>query len=178
MRRTVGMFVNAGNARNFSISPVGLRQQAPVGGALPATMTRDMAAFAILGIDSAMVPLSGRSGPSAISGAAEDVAALAKIATDYRRNQDVARSTPDISDANARHIAQYETIVANRSSFPPEEFYIHTELGGGASVTTTIPAIGKSNESTSAPSDAIVFAARSASGVPASQLYAAYSEWN
>lgn len=39
-------------------------------------------------------------------------------------------------------VAMYETIVANRGKFPPGEFYIHTELPDGASITTFIPAAG------------------------------------
>lgn len=47
-----------------------------------------------------------------------------------------------ISLNNSRHIALFETIMANRDRFPSEEFFIHTELEGGASITTRIPALG------------------------------------
>lgn len=43
-------------------------------------------------------------------------------------------------DENIRHIATAETIIANRQAFPPGEFAIHTELPGGGSITTFIPA--------------------------------------
>ena len=42
---------------------------------------------------------------------------------------------------NARHIALVDTITANRESFPPEEFTVHTDLPDGASITTTIPSV-------------------------------------
>ncbi|MGO6851730.1 hypothetical protein ELH26_07905 [Rhizobium leguminosarum] len=40
---------------------------------------------------------------------------------------------------NGRHNALADTIIANRESFPPEEFTIHTDLPDGASITTIIP---------------------------------------
>ncbi|MFN7089433.1 MAG: hypothetical protein ACK4P4_02620 [Allorhizobium sp.] len=45
------------------------------------------------------------------------------------------------SDDNIKHNALTDVIIKNRASFPPEEFTIHTDLGGGASITTTIPSI-------------------------------------
>lgn len=55
---------------------------------------------------------------------------------------------PPTFDANSRHIATYETIIANRDAFPPGEFAIHTELPGGGSITTFIPAAdGSTNAS-------------------------------
>ena len=45
------------------------------------------------------------------------------------------------SDDNIRHNALTEVIINNRASFPPEEFTIHTDLGDGASITTTIPSL-------------------------------------
>ena len=45
------------------------------------------------------------------------------------------------SDDNIRHNALADVILKNRASFPPEEFTIHTDLGGGASITTTIPSL-------------------------------------
>jgi hypothetical protein len=64
-------------------------------------------------------------------------------------DEDLSGMHPD----NARHIALYETIVANREKFPPGEFYIHTELPGGGSITTFISAIGAPADSAPAWSD-------------------------
>ena len=64
-------------------------------------------------------------------------------------DEDLSGIHPD----NARHIALYETIVANRDKFPPGEFYIHTELPGGGSITTFIAAIGAPADSAPAWSD-------------------------
>ena len=64
-------------------------------------------------------------------------------------DEDLSGMHPD----NARHIALYETIVANRDKFPPGEFYIHTELPGGGSITTLIPAIGAPADSAAAWND-------------------------
>jgi len=47
----------------------------------------------------------------------------------------------DAGPANRRvaHDALAETILAYRTSFPPPGFTLHTELGGGISVSTAIP---------------------------------------
>ena len=132
-------------------------------------------ALAILGIDSAIVPkTSGVDG----GGGSPMPGNLVKIARDFESQLAIAKKQPGISDANARHNAQYETIMANRADFPPSEFYIHTELGDGASVTTTIPAIGTAPADSWAPSREIVTAARLAAGVPMASVVAAYAEWN
>ena len=46
-----------------------------------------------------------------------------------------------ISEDNGRHIALHDVIMKHRTKFPPEEFTIHTDLGGGASITTIIPSL-------------------------------------
>jgi hypothetical protein len=48
----------------------------------------------------------------------------------------------DTLSANDRHIALFNAIVQNRDQFPPEAFHIKTDLPGGASIETEIPAIG------------------------------------
>lgn len=66
----------------------------------------------------------------------------ADLAAQFKTAAREAGKLPGIHPDNARHIAMYETIVANRGKFPPGEFYIHTELPDGASITTFIPAAG------------------------------------
>lgn len=56
--------------------------------------------------------------------------------------QSTSWSGEGISPNNAMHIALVETIMGNRDRFPPEEFFIETELGDGAFIKTTIPALG------------------------------------
>jgi hypothetical protein len=48
----------------------------------------------------------------------------------------------DTLSANDRHIALFNAIAQNRDQFPPEAFHIKTDLPGGASIETEIPAIG------------------------------------
>lgn len=106
-------------------------------------------------------------------GAAE----LHKIATDYDAAFAAARARDGTSDANARHVAQFETIMANRSSFPPGEFVLHTELDGGASLTTTVPAAGVSPLGIAAPPAGLVLGGLEGAGVSLSVASAAYAEW-
>lgn len=41
----------------------------------------------------------------------------------------IKRQNPDIPEANARHLAQTETIIANRGIFPPSALFLYPEIG-------------------------------------------------
>lgn len=102
---------------------------------------RHAVALSLLGFASARAG-QGESWQLPASSAAGGDPALAGLAADFRAHYASAKEKDGMSDANARHIAGYETIMANRSSFPPGPFYIHTDLGDGASITTLVPGIG------------------------------------
>jgi hypothetical protein len=124
-----------------------------------------------------------RSGSDSLGGFAPGggPADAAAIASTYSRELDAAgRANPGSSDANQRHIAQYNTIIAHRGSFPPGGFYLHTELGDGASITTYVPPVGETARPP-APSKISITVANiqtAAGGVAVASLQAAYAEWS
>jgi hypothetical protein len=142
---------------------------------------RQAAALAVLGISDV---LSAR-GTVSIAASPDSAApaALRGLAADFRGALADARERhPGISSAHARHIAQAETIFANRGMFPPQGFHIHTDLGDGASITSHIPPVAR------VPEPAAVKFSQAASGLVAemggirsavstAQLQALYAEW-
>ena len=53
--------------------------------------------------------------------------------------------------ANDTHIALFNAIMQNRNQFPAEAFHIKTDLPGGASIETEIPASSAGNASSQSP---------------------------
>ena len=58
----------------------------------------------------------------------------------YKQWMNLGDASAPTSPDNAKFSGLAETIMANRSSFPPEEFTIHADFEDGGSATTTIPA--------------------------------------
>lgn len=52
---------------------------------------------------------------------------------------------------NDAHIALFNSIMQNRDQFPAEAFHIKTDLPGGASIETEIPASGAGTSSSQSP---------------------------
>jgi hypothetical protein len=107
----------------------------------------------------------------------------AAIAATYDKElKDASRSGS--SGANQRHIAQFNTIMAHREAFPPGEFYLHTELGDGASITTRIPPAGAATRPPAPSKISITVASifanlqTAAGGVATASLQAVYAEWS
>jgi hypothetical protein len=128
-----------------------------------------------------------KSGSDSLGGFAPGggLADAAEIASTYSRELDAAgRANPGSSDANQRHIAQYNTIMAHRGSFPPGGFYLHTELGDGASITTYVPPVGETARPPASSKISITVASivaniqTAAGGVAVASLQAAYAEWS
>jgi hypothetical protein len=53
--------------------------------------------------------------------------------------------------ANGTHIALFNAIMQNRDQFPAESFHIKTDLPGGASIETEIPASGAGTSFSQSP---------------------------
>lgn len=137
------------------------------------------AAFAVLGIESAL-----HVKPGSFAEPAGDAKGLERLAAAFKEAVASTKAAqPGISDANARHIARYKTIVENRSSFPPDSFSLHTELANGTSITTKVPAAGGFVEPARpvlslSPNGAVMEAGGAARApLTDAQVEAAYKEW-
>lgn len=88
---------------------------------------------------------------------------------------------PAMAEADARHVARHETIMANRGDFPPEALRLRTELAGGGAIVTDIPAARK--PATPAPppvamSTPVALAGDGGARATAAAVAAAYAEWS
>lgn len=145
---------------------------------------RHVAAFAVLGVESVLFARSARQTATAQGPAATQGASLDSLAADYNANVSATKDAqPGISDANARHIARYKTIMANRTSFPAGRFSLHTDLANGGAISTHVPAAGGAMDAAkvavpAAVSGAVIDAAAAAQPpVGDAQLADAYREW-
>jgi len=94
--------------------------------------SRYLAALAALGIESpALRALVRVCPPASVVAVANDPSGrFAQVAVFYERLLEaVRRDNPDMPESNVRHIAQRETIIANRSLFPPGALFLLPELG-------------------------------------------------
>lgn len=116
-----------------------------------------------IGSVSAISPLAQRISTPAFN--AEPFYIPAELRANASSSQESAEATPDAANleevlaerlaetiaflkgqdslsTNDRHIALFNAIAQNRDQFPSQAFHIKTDLPGGASIETEIPAIG------------------------------------
>lgn len=129
------MVISAAKVRVFAemASLAGARPaQPPPQGADAFRDSRYLAALSALGIESAALRALVRVAPtaSAVRFADDPTGRYAHVAIFFDRLLEaIKRENPDMPEANARHIAQTETIIANSGIFPPSALFLYPEIG-------------------------------------------------
>jgi hypothetical protein len=93
---------------------------------------RTLAGLAALGIESPALRALVRVEPSASAMriANDPSGRFAHVAIYFDRLLEaLRRDNPDMPESSARHIAQTETIIANRGIFPPSALFLYPEIG-------------------------------------------------
>jgi len=123
---------------------------------LPTTTTRAQPASAATDSASGSFSIAGNGaiGRAVLQAFADNPSLETAFAIAYAREMENRASADGLPDASgtysgsgaasraAAHDALVATILANRASFPPQSFKLHTDFGNGAAIATEIPQAG------------------------------------